>query len=145
MSLPALEVAVATPLTPASPTHLAPSYATPAWLLRGLTNEPGVLSLYAGRLRLVTAEGVVFDAPLGAVERLAFPWYQGSGGLRVTVGGRRHRVTLSRPKGAAFPASRLLDAGSRADAGSDRAAPVTVHTALQGRGAGRVWRTLLDA
>lgn len=62
-----------THLTPASPTHLAPSYATPAWLLRGLTNEPGVLSLYAGRLRLVTGEGVVFDAPLGAVERLAFP------------------------------------------------------------------------
>lgn len=133
-----------TRLTPASPTHLAPSYATPAWLLRGLTNEPGVLSLYAGRLRLTTAAGVVFDAPLGAVERLAFPWYQGSAGLRVTVGGRRHRVTLTRPKGAAYPGTRLLDA-SRAEPGVERSSGVTVHTVLQGRGAGRVWRTLLDA
>lgn len=126
-------------LTPASPVHLAPSYATPAWLMRGLTNEPGVLSLYAGRLRLVTGEGVVFDAPLGAVERLAFPWYQGAGGLRVTVGGHRYRIALGRPHGAATPPLRLLDAatGSAEDGG------LAVHSVLEGRRAGRVWRTLL--
>ena len=117
-------------------------------MLRGLTNEPGVLSLYAGRLRLVTGEGVVFDAPLGAVERLAFPWYEGAAGLRVTVGGRRHRVSLHRPRGSALPPARLMGqdvepviGAARPDA--DRG--ITVHSVLQGRGAGRVWRTLLQA
>jgi hypothetical protein len=132
---------VTTHLTPASPVHLAPSYATPAWLVRGLTNDPGVLSLYAGRLRLVTATGVVFDAPLGAVERLAFPWYQGASGLRVTVGGHRYRIALHRPHGAGAPPLRLLDAatGSAEDGGP------AVHSVLEGRRAGRVWRTLLGA
>lgn len=136
-----------THLTPASPTHLAPSYATPAWLLRGLTNEPGVLSLYAGRLRLVTGEGVVFDAPLGAVERLAFPWYQGAAGLRVTVGGRRHRVSLHRPHGSALPPARLMGQDVEPVVGTardDAGRGITVHSVLQGRGAGRVWRTLLQ-
>ncbi|MDD7917261.1 hypothetical protein [Actinomycetospora callitridis] len=136
-----------THLTPASPTHLAPSYATPAWLLRGLTNEPGVLSLYAGRLRLVTGEGVVFDAPLGAVERLAFPWYEGAAGLRVTVGGRRHRVSLHRPRGSALPPARLMGQDVEPVIGAGRADAdrgITVHSVLQGRGAGRVWRTLLQ-
>ena len=135
-----------THLTPASPTHLAPSYATPAWLLRARRSEPGVLSLYAGRLRLVTADGVVFDAPLGAVERLAFPWYEGSAGLRVTVGGRRHRVSLTRPRGAAFPADRLLGRGGEPgpSAGAvDKTGSVALQSVLEGRGAGRVWRTLL--
>lgn len=127
-----------THLTPASPVHLAPSYATPAWLVRGLTNDPGVLSLYAGRLRLVTDTGVVFDAPLGAVERLTFPWYEGSGGLRVTIGGRRYKIALGRPHGAGFPADRLLDAGD-----PERSERHGVHSVLEGRGAGRVWRTLL--
>jgi hypothetical protein len=142
---------VTTHLTPASPVHLAPSYATPAWLMRGLTNEPGVLSLYAGRLRLVTATGVVFDAPLGAVERLAFPWYEGSGGLRVTVGGRRYKLALGRPHGAALPAPRLLDAaGPERSAGGDAGEQTAgvgpaVHSVLEGRRAGRVWRTLLGA
>jgi hypothetical protein len=132
---------VTTHLTPASPTHLAPSYATPAWLLRGRAAVPGVLSLYAGRLRLVTAGGVVFDAPLGAVERLAFPWYEASAGLRVTVGGRRHRVSLTRPRGAGFPADRLL--GGAEPGTGDKTGSVAVQSVLDGRGAGRVWRTLL--
>jgi len=139
---------VTTHLTPASPTHLAPSYATPAWLLRGLTNEPGVLSLYAGRLRLVTGEGVVFDAPLGAVERLAFPWYEGAAGLRVTVGGRRHRVSLHRPRGSALPPARLMGQDVEPVVGTarpDTDRGIVVHSVLKGRGAGRVWRTLLGA
>jgi hypothetical protein len=146
---------VTTRLTPATPVHLAPSYATPAWLVRGLTNEPGVLSLYAGRLRLVTATGVVFDAPLGAVERLAFPWYEGAGGLRVTIGGRRYKLALGRPHGAALPAPRLLDAtgperpgdatGGPSDSSADHGAGPAVHSVLEGRRAGRVWRTLLGA
>lgn len=139
---------MASHLTPASPDHLEPSYATPAWLIRGLTNEPGVLSLYAGRLRLVTGTGVVFDAPLGAVERLTFPWYQGAAGLRVTVGGHRYKIALGRPHGAGFPEDRLLDAGGPerpgTTAGGDSGG-VAVHTVLEGRGAGRVWRTLLNA
>ena len=113
-----------THLTPASPTHLAPSYATPAWLLRGLTNEPGVLSLYAGRLRLVTGEGVVFD-----------------------VGGRRHRVSLHRPRGSALPPARLMGQDVEPVIGAGRADAdrgITVHSVLQGRGAGRVWRALLQ-
>lgn len=136
---------MASHLTPASPVHLAPSYATPAWLIRGLANEPGVLSLYAGRLRLVTGSGVVFDAPLGAVERLAFPWYQGAAGLRVTVDGHRYKIALGRPHGAGFPADRLLDAGGPERAGGTPTAGVAVHSVLEGRRAGRVWRTLLDA
>lgn len=137
---------MATHLTPASPTHLAPSYATPAWLLRGRAAVPGVLSLYAGRLRLVTAGGVVFDAPLGAVERLAFPWYEGSAGLRVTIGGRRHRVSLTRPRRAGFPADRLLGGASEHGGGTvDKTGAVAVQSVLDGRGAGRVWRTLLGA
>jgi hypothetical protein len=141
---------VATRLTPASPTHLAPSYATPAWLLRARTSVPGVLSLYAGRLRLVTAAGVVFDAPLAAVERLAFPWYEGSAGLRVTVEGHRYRVSLARPRGAAFPADRLLGGAAESAHGPgggavDKTGSVAVHSVLDCRGAGRVWRTLLGA
>ncbi|GLZ47686.1 hypothetical protein Acsp06_38710 [Actinomycetospora sp. NBRC 106375] len=136
---------MSTHLTPASPVHLAPSYATPAWLMRGLTNEPGVLSLYAGRLRLVTGAGVVFDAPLSAVERLAFPWYQGAAGLRVTISGHRYRIALGRPHGAGLPPARLLDASGPDRAGAENPGAVTVHSVLEGRRAGRVWRTLLGA
>jgi len=59
------------------------------------------------------------------------------------VCGHRHRVSLTRPRGAAFPAERLLGRGTEHAGGVDKTGAVAVQSVLDGRGAGRVWRTLL--
>ena len=120
--------------------HDGPHHSSPAWLLRGIQNDPGVLTLYAGRLRLETERGVVFDTPLAAIEKLSFPWYQASGGFHVTVGGQRHRVSLTRPNGAELPAARLIGHGTELIA-----AGIAVRSVVDGRASGKVWRQLLGA
>ena len=125
-------------LNPAQATHVGPTHASVAWLRRGLVNDPGVLTLYAGRLRLETDAGVVFDAPLPAIERLTFPWYEFSGGLHLTVGGRRYKVSLTRPNGAELPAARLIGHGTELIA-----AGVAVNSIVEGRRSGKAWRALL--
>src|SRR5262245_46016581 len=115
---------------------------TPAWLLVGLFgNRPGVLELSGGRLAFHTGEGCLFDAPLAEVTAVTFPWYYFSGGVKVTVQGKRYRFSFVRPNGAEdVPGQVLAREGN----------PLGLLTAGQkvvdigsGRQAGKAWREAL--
>ena len=115
-------------------------HASVAWLLTGIANTPGTLSLHQGRLRFHGDDGLLFDEPLWSVD-VTFPWYYFSGGLKITAAGRRHRISLTRPNGAPSPAR----------AGADLAglellsAAGSIGDLVRGRREGRTWRTLLTS
>ena len=120
------------------------SLRTPAWLLIGLFgNRPGVLELANGRLAFITEEGRLFDAPLGEVTAITFPWYYFSGGMKLTVAGKRYRLSFVKPNGAEdVPGQVMARVGS----------PMGLRLAGQkladigtGRKAGKAWKTALLA
>ena len=112
----------------------------PAWLLAGLGHFPGVVALRAGRLSFTTDEGVVLDAPLEKAA-VTFPWYWFGGGFRVVAGGRRWKISLTRPEGAPRPSVGLLEF-SGLDGGLGSAAG-SLRDVADGRRRGRAWRELL--
>ncbi len=105
----------------------SPRLRTAAWLLRGISSLPGVLSLannrltftafgsgnfWPGQLRQLEADtglaqlaqrlenderAILFDVPLAEVEAILFPWYYFSGGVKFTVGGVRYRFGFDKP------------------------------------------------
>jgi len=97
---------------------------TAAWLLKGITgNLPGVLSLADGRFAFVTDDGqIVFDAPLSEVREVKVPWYYFGGGMKLSVGAERVRLSFVRPTAAG---------GGVADI-------------PEGRAACKLWRSLLE-
>ena len=98
---------------------------TEAWLLRGITgNLPGFLSLASGRFTFVADDGqIVFDAPVSDVGDVRVPWYYFGGGMKLRVGAERYRLSFVRPTAAG---------GGVADI-------------PEGRGACKMWRSLLEA
>jgi hypothetical protein len=72
---------------------------TEAWLLKGITgNVAGVLGLDEGRFTFVTDdEQAVFDVPLSSVADVKVPWYYFGGGMKLTVGAERYRLSFVRP------------------------------------------------
>lgn len=119
-------------------------FASVAWLLIGtFRTAAGWLDLTAGRLRYSTPDQVVFDVPLGAVTDVHWPWYYFGGGVKLTAGGERYRISFVLPNGAEYPAARAA-----ADAG-DPAALATVWQKASdigaGREVGREWRRRLEA
>jgi hypothetical protein len=117
------------------------------WILRGLGNSPAVLTLAAGRLALTGEQGAVFDAPLAEVREIKFPWYYFGGGVKLTVGATRYRISFVRPNGAQDVPGRLL-ADARAGAPSALAAAGEVYGKYQdilaGRSAGKTWKQALS-
>lgn len=118
---------------------------TPAWLLQGLTgNVPGTLELSGRRLRFLSREGLLFDSPLSEVGDLVFPWYYFGGGVKLTAGGVHYRLTFVRPNGTqVFDAPNDymgLDNGDSISEDAARAVP----SILDGRSAGKVWKTILE-
>jgi hypothetical protein len=75
---------------------------TEAWLLRGITgNLPGVLSLADGRFTFAIDDGqFVFDAPISDVSDVKIPWYYFGGGMKLSVGPERYRLSFVRPTAA---------------------------------------------
>ncbi|HET7233861.1 MAG TPA: hypothetical protein VFJ16_27870 [Longimicrobium sp.] len=75
---------------------------TEAWLLMGATgNLPGFLSLADGRFTFVSIDGeTVFDAPVSAVGEVKVPWYYFGGGMKLTVGSERYRLSFVPPTAA---------------------------------------------
>lgn len=71
---------------------------TAAWRLVGLSRSlPGELHLRDGRFRFTTSEGRLFDAPLGDVTDVAFPWYYFGGGMTLRVGREAYRFSFVVP------------------------------------------------
>src|SRR5205807_2278250 len=90
------------------------------WILRGLGNSPAVMTLAKGHLALTSEEGAVFDAPLAEVREIKFPWYYFGGGVKLTVGTKRYRISFVRPNGAQDVPGRLLaGACARKKVGAD--------------------------
>ena len=112
------------------------------WILRGLRNEPAMLMLDGGRLRLDTAERRVFDVPLEGVE-VAFPRLQFDGGCRVRIGDEAHKIAFVRPNGAAdLPAHALVRITG--GIGGLGAAIGKVRDIGEGRTAGRRWKAAFE-
>ena len=70
-----------------------------AWLLHGLTGSTaGVLTLRNQRLSFTNDKGeLVFDAPIGEVRDISFPWHLFGCGLSLQVSANNYRVSFSRP------------------------------------------------
>lgn len=110
-----------------------------AWLLKGIMDTPGYLSLEGGRLSFVSDDGVVFDEPLAEIPDLRFPWYYFSGGFKATIGGTKRRVSLTRPNNASDP----LGSDVLGSAGELVSAVDSLRDAGKGRRSGKQWRALL--
>jgi hypothetical protein len=117
------------------------------WILRGLGNSPAVMTLAKGRLALTSEEGGVFDAPVGEVREIKFPWYYFGGGVKLTVGAARYRISFVRPNGAQDVPGRML-AGAGAGPASALAAAGEVYGKYRdisaGRSAGKTWKQALS-
>jgi hypothetical protein len=98
---------------------------TEAWILEGVTgNLPGILSLANGRFVFVAEDGqIVFDAPISDVRDVKVPWHYFGGGMKLSVGSERYRLSFVRP--TAF-------GGGAADI-------------PEGRRACKLWRSLLES
>lgn len=125
---------------------------TPAWLLVGLGNVPGVLELAEGKLAFTTLEERVFDVALGQLSGLRFPWYYFGGGMQLQVDGRTHKLSFVRPNGAQDVPGPLLaeaDLGGVLGGAADAVALLTAGRKLmdvgEGRKAGKTWRAILTA
>lgn len=91
---------------------------TQVWLLIGLTgSEPGVLRLARSRLTFTTSDGRrVFDVALSEVRDVEFPWYYFGGGMKLSVGAERYRISFMRPGNTG---GRLRDIGRGRQAGKE--------------------------
>lgn len=121
-----------------------PSLCTKVWQLQGLFGtRPGMLALGEGRLAFVTEEGCLFEAPLAEVSGVKFPWYYFGGGMKLTVGGARYRLSFVRPNGAQdIPDQLLVHLGIPAGLGIVRRKFADIG---DGRKAGKAWRSVLTA
>ena len=120
---------------------------TPAWLLTGLSNKPGVLELARGRLAFTAEDGRVFEAALAEVTNVKFPWHYFGGGVKLQVGERKYRISFVRPNGGTYAAGRLLASagGAGGAAGGLMTAGLAVRDIGSGRKAGSAWKTVLAA
>lgn len=122
--------------------------ATPAWLLVGITGSVGgLLEMAGGRLAFTTDEEQVFNEPLQSVSEVKFPWYYFGGGVKLTVSGRKYRISFVQPNGAEdIPARLLARTGSALGIGLGL---LTVGRKIRdigtGRRAGKAWQTILTA
>lgn len=119
---------------------------TPAWLLVGMTrNVPGVLALVDGRVSFHTEDEVIFDAPLAELRDVTFPWYYFDGGLKLSIGGEQHRISLVRPNDAEDIADRLLARVGGAVGGAFALLIVDrkIRDIGTGRRAGKAWKEAL--
>ncbi len=130
-------------MTPEIPNALR----TPAWLLSGIFNKPGVLELASGLLGFTTENGRVFEAPLSQVTNVKFPWYYFSGGVKFQIGQRKYRLSFVRPNGAESVAGRLWarSGGASGAAAGLLTAGAAVRDIGIGRKAGKAWRAVLSA
>jgi len=69
------------------------------WLLSGMTgSQEGILQLADGRFAFTDIDGqTVFDVPLSEVREVEFPWYYFGGGMKLSIGAERYRVSFMRP------------------------------------------------
>jgi hypothetical protein len=118
---------------------------TPAWLLTGIANKPGVLELGRGRHAFTAGDGRVFEAALADVTNINFPWYYFGGGVKLQVDRHKYRISFVRPNGGDYAAGRLLaDTGGVAGAAAGLlTAGLTVRDIGSGRQAGKAWRAAL--
>jgi hypothetical protein len=121
---------------------LTRSFASEAWLLRGLTgSEPGVLAAGGGRLRFSAGSGTVFDVSAEEIMGAEFPWYYFGGGVKIRLPDRMVRISFVKPNGAEYVDARVLaSAGNPAALG---AAIVKLADVRDGRELGRHWREVL--
>ncbi len=123
----------------------APSLRSVAWQLVGLTgNRPGLLELSGGVLAFTGEDGRVFEANVADVTEISFPWFYFSGGMKLTVGGTRHRISFVRPNGAELLSAHVLEG-----VGGGSLALLTVNQKIadigEGRRAGKAWKAALGA
>lgn len=120
-----------------------PFFASPAWLLIGLTRSSaiGQLVLRRNRLSFRVGDDVLFDVDRAEIERIVFPWYYFSGGMKVWAQRRLYRLSFVKPNSAEVATAQLL-----ARAGSPAALGMVVAKVADmasGRRAGKRWRELL--
>ncbi len=66
---------------------------------KGFKADTGTLTLSGGQLRFSTAQGVAFDLPLAAIDKIVWHWYSFSAAFEATVAGKSYFLSFM-PRGA---------------------------------------------
>jgi hypothetical protein len=122
---------------------LPPHYASEAWLLVGLTRSVFGHLRWDGRLRFTSVDGKVFDVAPDQLSSVNFPWYYFGGGVKLTAGGSRYRLSFVKPNGAEYALTRGAAAAGNPIALLGAAAKI--RDVGSGRRVGRRWREILTA
>ena len=122
----------------------SPEFASDAWLLQGMTvSIPGWLELRDGRLRFVQPDETVFDIAIDDISTIDYPWYYFGGGLKLSAGERRFRLSFVKPNGVETAVGRGL--GEAGNPAGLLVAVSKVFDVQSGKKVGRRWRELLPA
>ncbi len=82
-------------------------------------------------------EAVLFDAPLDEIEKVDFPWYYFSGGMKLTVGGVHYRFGFDRPANTTVPME-VEDSLEELVGGLENVSQI-----VKGRRSGKAWKSVL--
>lgn len=148
--------------------NTATELCTEAWLLKGIHSIPGALRLADGRLSYTACgfgtfgdsalakleaetghrglahrleqgeEAVLFDTPLANVEKVDFPWYYFSGGVKLTVGGVHYRFGFDRPANTTVPME-VEDSLEELIGGLENVSQI-----IKGRRSGKAWKSVFQ-
>jgi hypothetical protein len=94
---------------------------SPAWLLGGMTRSvAGELALTQDRIVFEASDGRrIFDAPLGEITAVKFPWYYFGGGMKIRFGKDAYRVSFARPGNLPDDSDQSGDIGSARRSGAE--------------------------
>ena len=94
---------------------------SPAWLLYGMTRSvAGELVMTQERVAFEKSDGSrVFDAPLGDITAVKFPWYYFGGGMKLRIGTNVYRVSFARPGNLPDDVEQAGDIGSARRSGAE--------------------------
>jgi hypothetical protein len=120
---------------------------TKAWLRHGPKGlfgptDAGILFAAGDQLGFLTTRGLAFQVDRADV-RVNWPWWEFSGGVHLTVGGKIYRLSLARPPRAADIDESALEALLSA---SELQEMVTnIRSIFEGRASGKAWKAYFGA
>jgi len=115
-----------------------------AWLQHGPKgmfgpSEVGILLAIGDRVSFVTPKGSVFEADRAEI-RVDWPWWEGGGGVHLTVGSKIYRLALARPKNATDVDASWLELLFSPAHGELGEAIGGIGEVFKGRAAGKAWK-----
>lgn len=68
------------------------------WRMIGISgSEQGVMKLTSGRFSFDGDKGTRFDVPVSAISEIKFPWHYFGGGMKISIGADKYRISFIEP------------------------------------------------